>query len=213
MFENIPNGYHISKGADNVFYILNDGEDYLGKLSTDLSTAKKIAIEIISTLNPDYFKNNKLTIKVWNRQKHFTERKKYFDNLVQLDQHIQDHKSHLDSLEIAERQKKIKDKYSKFSYLGKLGEQITLELIITKIFSYVGDFGLTFVHKFKDNNGNQVIYFGHSKELVDEKANAKFQEGNKITITGIVKDHSKDKDDRNMPLTVITKPKLKRERA
>jgi len=60
MFENIPNGYHISKGADNVFYILNDGEDYLGKLSTDLSTAKKIAIEIISTLNPDYFKNNKL---------------------------------------------------------------------------------------------------------------------------------------------------------
>tara|TARA_A100001037_G_C14950791_1_gene544893 strand:- start:195 stop:836 length:642 start_codon:yes stop_codon:yes gene_type:complete len=212
MFENIPNGYHISKGADNVFYILNDGEDYLGKLSTDLSTAKKIAIQRISTLNPDYFKNNKLTIKVWNRQKHFTERKKYFDNLTQYDQHITDHQLHLDSREIAERQKKIKDKYSKFSHLGELGKQITLELTITKIFSYVGDYGLTFVHKFKDNNGNQVIYFGHSKQLVDKTAKAKFQEGNKITITGIVKDHSKDRDDHNMPLTVITKPKITKER-
>lgn len=212
MFENIPNGYHISKGADNVFYILNDGEDYLGKLSTDLSTAKKIAIQRISTLNPDYFKNNKLTIKVWNRQKYFTNRKKYFDNLVQLDKHIEDHKSHLDSLEIAKRQKEISAKYSKFSHLGQVGEQITLELTITKIFSYVGDYGLTFVHKFKDNNGNQVIYFGHSKQLVDEKAQTKFQEGNKITITGIVKDHSKDRDDSNMPLTVITKPTITRER-
>jgi len=213
MFENIPNGYHISKGADNVFYILNDGEDYLGKLSTDLSTAKKIAIQRISSLNPDYFKNNKLTIKVWNRQKYFTDRKKYFDNLVQLDKHIEDHKSHLDSLEIAKRQKEIEAKYSKFSHLGQGGEQITLELTITKIFSYVGDYGLTFVHKFKDNNGNQVIYFGHSKQLVDEKAQTKFQEGNKITITGIVKDHSKDRDDSNMPLTVITKPTITRERA
>lgn len=212
MFENIPNGYHISKGADNVFYILNDGQDYLGKLSTDLSTAKKIAIQRITTLNPDYFKNNKLTIKVWNRQKYFTDRKKYFDNLIQLDQHIEDHKSHLHSLKIAQIQKEIEAKYSKFSHLGKVGEQITLDVTITKIFSYVGDYGLTFVHKFEDNNGNQVIYFGHSKQLID-KAEPRFQEGNKITITGIVKDHSKDKDDRNMPLTVIAKPKLKRERA
>lgn len=205
MLNNIPNGYHISKGADNVFYILNDGEDYLGKLSTDLSTAKKIAIQRISTLNPDYFKNNKLTIKVWNRQKYYTERK----NLLQYDQHIIDNQSHLDSLKFAEIQKQIKVKYSKFSYVGEVGEQITLELTITKIFSYVGDYGSTFVHKFQDNNGNQVIYFGHSKQLVDEKGEAKFQEGNKIIITGIVKNHSKDKEDSNMPLTVIAKPKIK----
>ena len=205
MLDNIPNGYHISKGADNVFYILNDGEDYLGKLSTDLSTAKKIAIQRISTLNPDYFKNNKLTIKVWNRQKYYTERK----NLLQYDQHIIDNQSHLNSLKFAEIQKQIKDKYSKFSYLGEVGEQITLELTITKIFSYSGDYGLTFVHKFQDNNGNQVIYFGHSKQLVNEKGEPKFQKGNKIIITGIVKNHSQDKEDSNMPLTVIAKPKIK----
>lgn len=212
IYKNIPNTYHISKGADNVFYILNYGEDYLGKLSTDLSTAKKIAIKKILTSDPDYFKNNKLIIKVWNRHKYNIERKNYFNNLTQYDQHITDHQLHLDSREIAERQKKIKDKYSKFSHLGELGKQITLELTITKIFSYVGDYGLTFVHKFKDNNGNQVIYFGHSKQLVDKTAKAKFQEGNKITITGIVKDHSKDRDDHNMPLTVITKPKITKER-
>ena len=202
--KNIPNYYHISKGAYSIYYILNNGEDFIKNLSTDLKQAKQIAKEIVG---------NDVPVNIWCRKSWNIDNKKYLESLVQLDQHIEDHKSHLDSLEIAKRQKETEAKYSKFSHLGKIGEQITLELTITKIFSYVGDYGLTFVHKFEDNNGNQVIYFGHSKQLVDEKAQTKFQEGNKITITGIVKDHSKDRDDRNMPLTVITKPKLKRERA
>ena len=201
---NIPNYYHISKGAYSIYYILNNGEDFIKNLSTDLKQAKQIAKEIVGSDVP---------VNIWCRKSWNIDNKKYLESLVQLDQHIEDHKSHLDSLEIAKRQKEIEAKYSKFSHLGKVGEEITLELTITKIFSYVGDYGLTFVHKFEDNNGNQVIYFGHSKQLVDEKAQTRFQEGNKITITGIVKDHSKDRDDRNMPLTVITKPKLKREKA
>ena len=196
---NIPNYYHISKGAYSIYYILNNGEDFIKNLSTDLKQAKQIAKEIVGSDVP---------VNIWCRKSWNIEHKKYLENLIQLDQHIIDHKSHLDSLEIAKRQKEIEAKYSKFSHLGKVGEEITLELTITKIFSYVGDYGLTFVHKFEDNNGNQVIYFGHSKQLVDEKAQTRFQEGNKITITGIVKDHSKDRDDRNMPLTVITKPKI-----
>ena len=196
---NIPNYYHISKGAYSIYYILNNGEDFIKNLSTDLKQAKQIAKEIVGSDVP---------VNIWCRKSWNIDNKKYLESLVQLDQHIEDHKSHLDSLEIAKRQKEIEAKYSKFSHLGKVGEEITLELTITKIFSYVGDYGLTFVHKFEDNNGNQVIYFGHSKQLVDEKAQTRFQEGNKITITGIVKDHSKDRDDRNMPLTVITKPKI-----
>jgi len=196
---NIPNYYHISKGAYSIYYILNNGEDFIKNLSTDLKQAKQIAKEIVGSDVP---------VNIWCRKSWNIDNKKYLESLVQLDQHIEDHKSHLDSLEIAKRQKEIEAKYSKFSHLGKVGEQITLELTITKIFKYVGDYGLTFVHKFEDTNGNQVIYFGHSKQLVDEKAQTRFQEGNKITITGIVKDHSKDRDDRNMPLTVITKPKI-----
>lgn len=202
--KNIPNYYHISKGAYSIYYILNNGENFIKNLSTDLKQAKQIAKEIVGSDVP---------VNIWCRKSWNIDNKKYLESLVQLDQHIEDHKSHLDSIEIAQRQKEIVAKYSKFSHLGKVGEEITLELTITKIFSYVGDYGLTFVHKFEDNNGNQVIYFGHSKQLVDEKAQTRFQEGNKITITGIVKDHSKDRDDRNMPLTVITKPKITKGKA
>ena len=39
--DNIPSGYHISKGAEGIFYILNDGKTYISKLSTDLKEAKE----------------------------------------------------------------------------------------------------------------------------------------------------------------------------
>lgn len=37
---NIPSGFHISKGTDSVFYILNDGIKFIKNLSKDLQTAK-----------------------------------------------------------------------------------------------------------------------------------------------------------------------------
>ena len=46
--QNIPSSYHISKGADNIYYILNDGETYICKLSKDLSKAQKIATDKIN---------------------------------------------------------------------------------------------------------------------------------------------------------------------
>ena len=45
--QNNPNGYHISKGSDDIYWILNEGEDYRGKLSTDLKKAKVKAKEKI----------------------------------------------------------------------------------------------------------------------------------------------------------------------
>ena len=38
--DNIPSGYHISKGTDSIFYILNDGDIFIKNLSKDLQTAK-----------------------------------------------------------------------------------------------------------------------------------------------------------------------------
>ena len=45
--ENIPLGYHISKGTDSVFYILNDGDTFVKNLSKDLETAKIEAKKIV----------------------------------------------------------------------------------------------------------------------------------------------------------------------
>ena len=44
---NIPSGYHISKGATNDFYILNDGETFIRNLSKNLSEAKSKAVKLI----------------------------------------------------------------------------------------------------------------------------------------------------------------------
>ena len=49
---NIPSGYHISKGSESKFFILNDGELYCGKLSTNLDKAKKIAKEKLGFIVP-----------------------------------------------------------------------------------------------------------------------------------------------------------------
>ena len=57
--QNYPNGYHISKGADDIYWILNEGEDYKGKLSTDLNKAKAKAEEKIGYV-PD--------VVIWHRK-------------------------------------------------------------------------------------------------------------------------------------------------
>jgi hypothetical protein len=35
-------GYHISKGADDIYWILNDGDFFIQNLSKDLDIAKKL---------------------------------------------------------------------------------------------------------------------------------------------------------------------------
>ena len=87
--KNIPNYYHISKGAYSIYYILNNGEDFIKNLSTDLKQAKQIAKEIVG---------NDVPVNIWCRKSWNIDNKKYLESLVQLDQHIIDHKSHLDSL-------------------------------------------------------------------------------------------------------------------
>ena len=47
----IPSGYHISKGATNDFYILNDGEIFIRNLSKNLSDAKSKAEKLIKEKN------------------------------------------------------------------------------------------------------------------------------------------------------------------
>ena len=197
--DNIPSGYHISVGAEGVFYILNDGETYISKLSTDLKEAKAKAKNYVGSDVP---------VNIWYRDSWKTG----WTIPQYHEQHILDHKDHLWNLELEAK----KARYTKYSHIGTIGEKLELELTIIEIYSFNGEYGLCFVHRFKDNNDNQLIYFGNSKDLVEYRGDAKFQIGNKITVEATIKNHIQDKTDFLMPLTVITRPKInkpKKERA
>jgi hypothetical protein len=200
--QNYPNGYHISKGADDIYWILNEGEDYKGKLSTDLNKAKAKAEEKIGYV-PD--------VVIWHRRS--WEKFTLVKTPVYLEQHVLDYFSNIEKLETAKKIKEAKDKYS---YVGDVGDILDLELTITKIFGFDSNYGYCLAHKFKDADNNSLIYFGNSKQLCSD-CDSKFKEGDKITITAEIKRHTKDQrdfvfdngfDQVMKPLTVLSKPKL-----
>ena len=63
--KNKINSYHISKGADSHFYILNDGEFFVQNLSTDLDKAISKAKKIIGEEVPVdiWLRNHKKTFQ------------------------------------------------------------------------------------------------------------------------------------------------------
>ena len=226
----IPSGYHISKGATNDFYILNDGEIFIRNLSKNLSDAKSKAEKLIKENDPDYFKDGyELTVNIWNRFEWKIEKKhKWFPK--QFD-HIDAYNYHLSKIRLENKKQELTKKYSAFSHIGKIGDKVDLQLTITEIFTYpiyteYSDFPLTgYGHKFTDQNNNQLIYFGNSKTFVEKykvmvgdsefkRDRAIYKVGNKITVQATVKDHTLDKKDYDyetevgMPVTVIARPKI-----
>ena len=200
--QNYPNGYHISKGSDDIYWILNEGEDYRGKLSTDLNKAKAKAEEKIGYV-PD--------VIIWHRKS--WEKFTYVKKPDYSEQHILDYFSNIRKLETANKIKEAKDK---FSHVGDVGDILDLELTIIKIFGFDSDYGYCLAHKFQDADGNSLIYFGNSKQLIDGY-DSKFKVGDKISITAEIKRHTKDQrdfvfdngfDQVMKPLTVLSKPKL-----
>jgi hypothetical protein len=231
----IPHSYHISKGADNIFFILNDGEEYLKKLSTNYDTAKKLAVKLIKENDPNFFQDgNKLITCIWNRNKWQKEQKpkwlpRHFD-------HIDTHNNYLAKIRLENKKQELTKKYSKFSHIGNVGDKLDLELTITEIFTYpiyteFSDRAICgYCHKFTDKNNNKLIYFGASKAFVEKYKTENdsirdreiYKVGDKITIEATIKEHTIDKKDVDseteigMPLTVIARPKInkpKKERA
>ena len=218
MYRNdIPSGWHISKGADSVFFILNNGEDYYGKLSTDLETAKLKANKKLGFDVPV-----KIWLRLGNSSNSFVEEKR----LVQLDNHISTYQIHNDKIKFEEYKKSIIDKYSKFSHVANVGDKVNLELTITEIFTYpihterwvITGYG----HKFVDKDNNKLIYFGNSKQFLEEyeteyettRLREIYKVGDKISVKATVKEHTtdiKDIDSKTkigMPLTVLQRPKV-----
>ena len=216
---NIPSGYHLSKGATNDFYILNDGETFIRNLSKNLSEAKSKAVKLIEKNDPDYFKDGyELTVNIWNRFEWKIEKKPKW--IPFQDDHINAHNQYFAKIK---KEKAIEAAKAKYSFVGEVGDILDLELTITEIFEFNGNYGVCMVHKFKDADDNSLIYFGNSKELNSEY-DSKFKVGDKITVTATIKRHTKSEKDVAWtdgfdsvlkPVTVITRPKinkLKKER-
>tara|TARA_R100001443_G_C3326662_1_gene171386 strand:- start:38 stop:730 length:693 start_codon:yes stop_codon:yes gene_type:complete len=215
--QNYPNGYHISKGADDIYWILNEGEEYKGKLSTDLNKAKAKAEEKIGYV-PD--------VVIWHRRS--WEKFTYIAPLKQHEDHISTYKFYIEQIEFNKYKKSIEDKYSKFSHIGNVGDRLNLELTITEIFTYpiqIEFFPYTITgygHKFVDQNNNKLIYFGASKEFIEKytdeddfkKEKEIYKVGDKITVKATIKEHTTDIKDVDsetqigMPLTIIARPKI-----
>jgi len=211
--QNIPQTYHISKGADSIFWILNDGETYLRKLSTNYKTAKKLAVDLITKNDPDFFNDgNKLITFIWNRDKWSkSNNSKSYD--IYFDDHLYAYNRYISKIK---KEKAIAEAKAKYSFVGDVGDILDLKLTIKEIFRYDGDYGVCMVHKFEDADGNSLIYFGNSKQLNTEY-DSKFKVGDKITLTATIKRHTKSEKDVAWtdgfdyvykPVTVLSKPKL-----
>ena len=212
----IPHSYHISKGADSVFYILNCGEEFVRTLSTNYDTAKKLAVDLIKKNDPDFFQEgNKLSTYIWNRDKWNVSKNFVPTEYMLQHEHIRSYFCHIENVKY---KKAIEEAKAKYSHIGDVGDILDLELTITEIFGFDSNYGYCLAHKFEDSNGNTLIYFGNSKELCEDY-DSKFKVKDKITITAEIKRHTRDQRtyvDEYMevlkPVTVISKPKLIKER-
>jgi hypothetical protein len=207
---NKPSGYHISKGALGVFYILNCGDAYIKKLSTSLKESKIKAKNLLGYDVP---------VDVWYRYPYSSSRS-FISNKEQIDIYHDEHiNSYFIDIENTKVQNHIEEAKVKYSHVGDVGDILDLELTITEIFGFDSNYGYCLAHKFEDSNGNTLIYFGNSKELCEDY-DSKFEVKDKITITAYIKRHTRDQRtyvDEYMqvlkPVTVISKPKLIEERA
>jgi hypothetical protein len=146
-------GYHISKGADDIYWILNDGDIFVKNLSTDLETAKIKAKEKIGFVPP---------VTIWHRQKFIYSKPEYrVPDWLLFNDHITTYKKHLAAVKFLAAEKDCESR----QYVGSVGDVLELELILTDLFAFDGDYGSCNCYKFKDSNNNRFIYFGNSGQL------------------------------------------------
>lgn len=146
-------GYHISKGADSIYWILNDGDFFIKNLSKDLDIAKIKAKEEVGFVPP---------VSIWHRQK-FTYIKPEYKtpDWLLFNDHITTYKKHLDHVNYLVKEKDCESS----KYIGSVGDFLELELVLTDLFAFDSDYGSCNCYKFKDSNNNRFIYFGNSGQL------------------------------------------------
>jgi len=142
-------GYHISKGADDIYWILNNGENFIKNLSKNFDSAVIKAKEYVGS-NVD--------TSVWHRRKKFYDTDCYAKKPEQQDSHVDSHYSYLDNIEF--QIKKIQCEARE--YVGDVGNTLEMELELIETFSFDGEWGNCSCYRFKDSNENRFVYFGTS---------------------------------------------------
>lgn len=157
--------YHISKGADDIYYILNCGMDYIQNLSLDLETAKIKAKNIIGSEVP---------VDIWFRKK-WLER-----NKPNQDAHVKSYENYLQKLAF----EKDKLDCEARQFVSNINDKVEIELQLTVRFDVETQWGISGVCFLKDVNGNRYKYFGSGKVLKYFK-----KEGDKHLVSFKIKDH------------------------
>jgi hypothetical protein len=146
-------GYHISMGANSQYYILNDGDNFVKNLSLDLEQAKIAAKEKIGFVPP---------LDIWLRPKYVTPiYAPHTPDWLLFNDHITKYNIHLENVAFNVSKKDCESS----QYVGNVGEVLNIELMLTDIFNFDGEYGVSSCYKFKDNDNNRFIYFGTSKQL------------------------------------------------
>ena len=137
--------YHISKGADDHYYILNCGKAFVKTLSTDLETAKIKARSIVGSDVP---------VDVWHRKKTFGS-----DWKPQQDAHVVSHDEYIFKLKRA----KIEEECNARQYVGEVGETLIKKLYLIDSHVAQSSWGEFNIAIFEDSEKNRYIYFGNAK--------------------------------------------------
>ena len=185
-------GYHISKGADDIYWILNDGDIFVKNLSTDLETAKIKAKEKIGFVPP---------IEIWHRKKFVNISPKYkTPDWLLFQEHIFNYKNHLAKIKHLSEKKDCESR----QYVGSVGDVLEMELELIEKFSFDSDYGYCICYKFKDSDNNRFIYFGTSSQL-----NCFKNSGDKFTISFEIKKQFINERDSEIPYKINQIKKIK----
>jgi hypothetical protein len=85
------------------------------------------------------------------------------------------------------------------TYIGKIGDKVTLDLTLKKDMSFNGNYGTTFMYIFNDATGNEIVYF--SSRNLDLETNQTYK------VAATVKNHQPSKYNQ-VPQTIITRGKI-----
>lgn len=84
------------------------------------------------------------------------------------------------------------------TFVGEIGDKLKQIIVtLTKKNSFCGRFGLTNILEFRDENKNYLVWFTSTEP--------KFEIGDKISLSGTIKEHKKYKE---IPQTIVTRCKL-----
>ena len=204
--KNTEQSYHISMGADAKMYILNNGEDYIKNLSTDLETAEIKAKEyLLKEYSDDNLTDKQLKVPfdIWLRTKYVAPvYVSHTPDWLLFNDHITKYNNHLENLAFNVSKKDCESS----QYVGNVSDVLEMELELTETFNFASEWGFCSCYKFKDSNNNRFVYFGTSKQLNTFK-----NSGDKFIISFEIKRQFIDENRDVVPFKVnqITKVKNK----